>query len=508
MDPKAYDQFTEYGGPLPVARPVDPRGQPRGDAHFPVPHKAEFSGLSTTPARSYLSTFDEAMWSNRENAYRCRLDPVVDACMRLRTYPTALLSHHIVPDDDENEYEVACAARAERLLKWLPQITFMKRWLLNDGDWTGRSALKTRWQWQYKQNRLWMVPTAFEPVSGDKLVFKLDGRVGVRVGGMFTDFSGQVESADWSRAYFLNAEEREQLVVYHFEPTDADFFRPQMAGAIKGQGLRNVIYWLWALKIRVWGMGMDFLQWFAKGLTFYYFKSGNKAHYDELREWILNQDGSTAMLLPYLADDNMPTPPVQVVQPSMANAQFIQTLVTQYFDDLIRQIIVGQTLTSGTAPTGLGSGVAAAHQTTFDQIVKYDAIALGETFSSDLLGPFYRANFPGVTPGHWVFDIDDPNAQQMIDNAQAIFAMGGALPEEPLLEVAGLPTAEPGDTILSNVQPMQPAAVDGLPEGVPVVDGQPQGGPQPPVKMSRAELNRLVKLARAVRRGSRIVVRG
>ena len=251
VDPK-FLQFTEYGGPQPVATPVDLKGQPRGDAVFPVPHKAEFSGLSTNPARSYLATFDEAMWSNRENAYRCRLDPVVDSCMRLRTYPTALLSHHIVPDDDENEVEVQCAARAEKLLKWLPQFVFMKRWLLNDGDWVGRSALKTRWQWVYKQGRTWMVPTAFEPVSGDKLVFKLDGRVGIRVGGLFTDTTGQVESADWSRVYFLNPQEREQLVVHHFEPTDQDFFRPQMAGAIKGLGLRNIIYWLWALKIRVW----------------------------------------------------------------------------------------------------------------------------------------------------------------------------------------------------------------------------------------------------------------
>jgi len=484
-----WTQFTEFGGPLPAARPVEPQGQPRGDAHYPVPHKAQFAGLATNPAHSYLATFDEAVWSSRENAYRMRLDPVIDACMRLRAYPTALLTSHVVPDDPEDEFEVQCAEKAQALLSRMPRFVFMKRWLL-EGIFVGRSAIKTRWQWVNKHDKLWMLPTAFEPVAGDKLVFRLDGAVGIRVGAQF---HGPTEMADWSRVYYLTPEEREQLVLHQFEPSDSDFFRPQTAGAIYGLGLRDKLYWLWALKVRVWGMGMDFLQWFAKGVTAYYFEHGNNAHYEAVRAWCEGQDGSSAILFPRMKDGGPGYKPIERFEASTASPAFIQQLITAYFDDLIRQIIVGQTLTSGTAPTGLGSGVAAAHQTTFDQIVKYDSVALGETISTDLLGPFYRANWPGVTPGHWVLDIDNPNAQQMIESAQTIYQMGGAINEDALLESAGLPPVEPGDTILSNIQPMQPASADqpvtGVPEQVPPAQG--------PVQMSRQRYGEIVRAARS-----------
>lgn len=484
------NEFQESGGPQPVPSPVEPLGQPRGDAHFPVPHKAEFAGLATNPARSYLATFDEAVWSSRENAYRMRLDPVIDACMRLRTYPTALLTSHVVPDDPEDEFEVQCAERAQKMLANLPRFVFMKRWLL-EGVFVGRSALKVRWQWVPKKGKLWMLPTAFEPVAGDKLVFKLDGQVGIRVGGLF---SGPTEMADWSRAYFLSPEEREQLILHQFEPSDNDFFRPQMAGGIYGLGLRDKLYWLWALKVRIWGMGMDFLQWFAKGVTAYYFEHGNDSHYQAVRQWCEGQDGSSAILFPRMKDGGPGYKPIERFEASTASPAFIQSLITSYFDDLIRQIIVGQTLTSGTAPTGLGSGVATAHQNTFDQIVKYDAVALGETLSTDLLGPFYRANYPGVPRGNWVVDIDNPNAQQMLDNAESLYQMGAAINEEALLEAAGLPEVQPGDTILSNIQPMQPASADQPVTGVPEVQ-QGQG----PVQMSRREVAQLRCLLRRLR---------
>lgn len=491
----AINDFTrwEYGAPHELPTPTTPEGQPRGDAMMPVPVPVQFAGTTGWTGRAFWMQHDEALQHSRANAWRMRLDPVIDACMRLRTYPTSLLSFHIDPDDDEDPYQVECATKAQKILKRMPGFHFARHSLLDDGTFTGRCGIKIRWEKQFKQNRLWEVPTKFEHVSGDKLVFFWNGDVGIAVQGSFTGQTRPIPGYP-GRAYVFNREEREQLICYQFEPTDAHFDRPTKAGSIAGLGLRDKLYWVWALKDRVWSMSMDFLEWFARGLSIFYFRNGNAEHYNQVKQWVESQWGNSVMLMPdILANENQNKKVFEHIQPTNANPQFLMTLITDYFDRLFKEIILGQTLTSGTAPTGLGSGVATAHQTTFDNIVKYDAIGTDEVISRDLLGPFYRANFPGCPRGHYVSEVDDPNVQQMIDNAHEIFDMGGAVPEQPLLEVAGLPAVKPGDTILTNVQPMQPMAANQPPEGVPTLEGRPAGGQ---VKMSLRQWATMAQLAR------------
>lgn len=458
----------EWGRPQSPPPPVDPAGQPRGEARFPVPHASQFQGMLNWANRAYMHLFDEAKLHSRENAERIRLDPVIDACMRLLTEAVTLVPHHLEPDDDEDPIQVEWATRIQKRIATMPGFLFAKHWLADEGAFVGRAGAKVRYQWVPKRDKVWMLPTGFQPVAGDKLSIKWNGQIGIYVQAGFT---GPTEVGSEARSYVLTPEDRESFICHQFEPTDASYWKPQKAGAIGGLGLRDKLYWLWALKQRVWGMSMDFLQWFAKGIMIFYFRGGNDEHRQEMQSYIEAQNGNSALLLPWWSHD-AGFRPVESIQPSMANAQFLQSLVTDYFDTLIRQLILGQTLTSGTAPTGLGSGVASAHQGTFDNKVKYHCMALDETFTRDLLGPLYRANAPGVPVGRWVSEIDDPNTQQMFDNARAIYEMGGAIPEEPLMKVAGLPAVKPGDTVLTQMQPMQPAATDGLPNNVPMVSPQ------------------------------------
>lgn len=458
----------EQGLPGPPPPAADPAGQPIGNAVFPVAHPGTFSGMQNVANRSYPYWYDEAQAHSPENAERARLDAVINACIQLRVYPTSLLTQHIDADDDESDFEAACAMQAQKLLLNMPGMLFTKRWLLNDGIWKGRSGVQVRWQWVNKRGRKWQLPTGFRMIDGDKLVFGWDERVGILVSSAFYGPIDRLGTSERGRVYYANAEEREQLIVHQFEPEDPSFYRPTMAGAIMGTGLRGKLYWLWALKTRVWGMAMDFLQWFARGLMVYYFRSGNDAHFQQVQQWVQTQDGSTAMLFPWLEGAPAGYKPVERFEASTASPAFIQELITKYFDDLFKLNILGQTLTSGTASTGLGSGVAQAHQATFENFVKYDAIALGETLTRDLLQPFYRVNFPGVPCGRWVLEVDDPNVQQLIENAQVLYQMGAAIPEEPLLDASGIPQAKTGQTILTNVQPLQPAAVNPMPTGTPV----------------------------------------
>lgn len=494
-----YDD-REWGRPGETPTAPDPQGQPRGEARFVVPHAATFTGSQNLSARTYWTDYDEATRHSIHNAFTMRLDPVIDACLRLRTYPTALLTAHADPEDDTDPRQVECAALTERVTANMPGFLFAKRWLLDDGIFKGKSGVQTRYQWVSKRGRLWQVPTGFVPIDGDKLIFKMDPAVGSRVGILVSSaFAGRAESCEKGRVYFPTVEEREQLIVHEYEPEDRGFYDSRLAGAIHGTGLRGRLYWLWALKSRVWAMGMDFLEWFARGITLFYFESGNDAHFQEVKAWVEGQMGSSAMFFPRLRNGEPGYKPVERLEVNTASPQFIMKLLTEYFDDLFKLVILGQTLTSGTAPTGLGSGVSQAHQSTFENFVKYDAVALGETITRDLMTPFYRANFPGVPPASWVLEVDDPNVQQLVENAQVLYQMGAAVPEGPLLEASGLPEVKDGDTILTNVQPMQPAAVGPMPDGTPVLtgpDGEPGRQSGPPLRMSLREWATVVTAAR------------
>lgn len=500
----------ELGRPAPPPTPVDPTGVPRGDAKLVLPHPSTYGGMTSLASRAYLYTFDEATLNSRENAIRCALDPVIIACRRLRTAAISLIPGHIEPDDPDDEQQQHAAKTGEQNFKRLPGMQTLNRWLVYDGEWKGRSAAQVRYGWVPKRGKLWHLPTLFRPVDGDKLVYKWDDTLGIIVTAAFQGKTHGTEIGDGrARAYFLTPEEREQMIVHTFEPEDEEFYRPQMAGAIHGRGLRQAIYWPWVLKNMIWGMGVDYLQWFARGLTAFYFESGNENHAKEIRAWAEAQDGQTAILFPRMKDGGPGYKPIERFEPNMANAQFIQALLTGYFDDLFRHILIGQTLNMTTAATGLGSGVAQAHEGSFEQIVKYGANLLDETRSRDLLVPYYRVNHPGMPPGRWVSDLDNPNVQQMLDAAEVIYGMGGSVPEQTLLDAAGMPEIKEGDTILANVQPMQPSAVDGMPQGVPVETGQPVQGQQPeqPARMKREAHPRYGEICRLARMGNRFASR-
>lgn len=478
----------EQGFPGVPAQPIFTGGLPLGMGKYAIPQQLTFQGIINSINHVYPYTHDEALLHSRENAERMRFDPVIDACLRLRMMAVALLTWHLEPDDDSSPAEVKAAEESEKILKSVPGQLNMQRSLL-DATFVGRSAWQNRWRWKTKRGRQWMFPTVTgRHIDGDKLVFGWGDEVGILVQGAFV---GPTRNTERGRAYFLTPSEREQVIVHKFEPTDASFYRPQNAGSIHGTGLRGRLYWLWSLKSRIWSLGIDYLEWFAQGLTAYYFESGNKNAMTEMKSWIEQQAGSKVILVPRMKDGGPGYKPIERFEPNATSSQFLQALLTDYFDDLIVRHILGQTSTTQSVSTGLGSGVQPAHSMTFENVVKYDATALQETESQDYIRVFYAYNHPGMEPARLVFDIDSPNVQQMIENATAIWQMGGRIDEEALLDTAGLPVPGPDSTILSNVQPMQPAAVDGTPEGVPMVQGQEEGGQEDPSKMGAVQLARV-----------------
>ncbi len=445
----------------------------------PIANIAQFNAIYNNMSRLYYAWFDEALHDNFRNAYRMKLDPMISTCLEVRAVPTALLGGDVMPQDDDDEVQLAAAKRINADLQALPGFAAIRRALLVNGIFTGVSGAQIVWRWVNVKGVLRMRPAAVSHVDGDSIAIDYSGWPAIRVqAGLFN--SDQVIPDVQGMVYRLTAEDRESFVLFKHNPQAAEYWRPHAARSVVGSGLRNRLYWLWALKSQLWQMSLDYLTWFARGMTFIYYEYGNNTHLQDLQTAMKHQDGSSAIYYPVMRDPANPSQPYfpkpfEHVQVGTANATFLQELITNYIDEMIRFVILHQSLTTTTGSTGLGSGVANAHETTFDSLVKMDSLQLDECLTSDLVAVMYRVNEPGVPCGRYVSQVDSPNIQQIVDGAQRLVEMGGTIPEKYIKEAMGVPVTKPGDTVLGGIQPNQPAAIGDIPDGTPMVGADPSG---------------------------------
>ena len=468
---------AELGRMQPPVVRQDADGLPRGGT-FPLAHVSTYAAQLGNSARAYSQRFDDAMKYSRLDADRMRLDPIIAPCLDIRAFTTSLLTWSVVPEDESDPDQKKNCDELTRIIKRTPRFVEGLRWLLYDGIFSGRSALCARFGWGV--DRRWQC-TGFRPVLGDKLAFKWDGSTGLSVNLVSVHDKDKhlIDFLDLTPVYWLTPDERECMIVHRQFAEDTDYMRWQSAGSIHGVGLRQKLYWVWKLKQDIWKMGLDFLQWFARGLMVYYFDSGNDEHLKAVKYWVEHQDGNSAMLFPVLPTKAGQVPtiksPVERFDVGTASPAFLQQLLTTYFDELEKFIILHQIGTTSAMSTGLGSGQSQAHETTFDAVVKMDALMLGESLTQDFLGPLCRANFPGMPLPRFSFNIDTPNVQQTIDTAEAIVNMGGSVSQELLEEAGGFSKPKQTDTILGGPQASQPVAVGSTPSNMPMVSGDATG---------------------------------
>jgi hypothetical protein len=493
-DPLEQEPY-EQGYPLPDAPPAGPL-PPGGGAQI-LPHFQTFSQIVNYASRVYRFTHDEALRDNWTNALAIRRDPVIMDALRSRQLPTAQLPWHLECEDDEDERQSSAVEHITDIVNSIPRFQMLKMHLL-EALWFGRYGTQMSYSWRFKKGLKFLQVRDFKPINGDKLVFRFSGQPGILV---HQQYKGTWEQTDRGRAHFFNAPERDQLIIHRHEPEDADFFEPELGGSLQGVGIRGRIYWLWYLRSQVTAFLMDYLERVgAGGFTIYYYEAGSQASMGEVTNAVQTQFRNNAVLFPRYRDGSTGGPGIERIEPSMAGAQLMQALVTQYFDSVMRRYILGQNLTTEAASTGLGSGLADLHGETFARYVKYDAVNLQDTLSTDLIAVLQKNSpFADVPPLRFVFDVDKPNANETLQAAQVFFDMGGTVDEDQLRGIIGLEKPQPGHSMLAKMGSMSPAAAGSMPTGVPVMgqpgpdmgqgpppgaEGQPPPG-QPPVQMRK-----------------------
>lgn len=460
---------------LPIAQSADQ--VPPGQAALVVPHEQTFSAIYNLLNKTYSWQFDEALFDNVNNAIAMRFDPVIMEPLETRMRATALQTWHLEPEDEADDNLVEAAAAIEKRIRRMPRMQdFLMT--LQDALWYGRAGVNVVYEWwRDKDGRLGIVPKHHLPINGDKLVFKYTGEVGIRVSGVYQ--SGTTVVNDYGRVHFFTEEERQAVVVHQYRPEDADYLRPRKAGLIKGVGLRERLYWFWAIKNQVMGLLMDYLRWFAQGITIYYYEMGNEAARLEVSSRAKENIGQPFLLFPRERTGEPNYKPIERFDPSTASTNLMTELITKWFDEVIRRMILGTSGTTLGGPTGLGSDTASVLERTASSVIKYDSNGLADTLTLDFVSVVNAWTYPGYPTPRWVFDLGSPNVEQLISAGQFFTDLGGELGAETTRKMLGLPAVRDKEAVLGRTQPMQPAAVDGLPEGVPVVTGDPQGAGDP-----------------------------
>lgn len=469
-------------------------GMPPGGSDYLIPHAVSYQGIFSSVSRVYRIS-DEALKASLESARYMLNDPVITEPVELRQRSVALLNWHIEPEDNRDPTQKWLCERMTAILKQTPK--FMQyRESIARCRWFGRYANQHRYQWKDVQGQRRICIGEWKPVHGDKLVFRYDdgsrtydpNQVGIRVGAGYAvggtiagrwkiESVRKVEPTDYGLAYFLSPWERSLIAVGKHSIEDGEYEDPQSAGKLHGVGIRSKIYWCWYQKQELQAQLFEFLERSASGIEIWFYPWGN----DGARQTVLKAaeerigENRNCILVPR-PEDNPGAYGYDRIEPSMAGAEQLKSIIVELFNMQIKKYVLGQTLTTEQGSTGLGSNLADIHLGTFHQIVKYDATNDEETFTTDTLRPLQKYNFPkfGDVPIYFRIETEDEDAEAKLEAIKTAYDMRVPLKMSSVYDALGEEKPEPTDEVLQQ-PPEQPMGMGGMPS-----PGDP--GEQPPGK--------------------------
>jgi Protein of unknown function (DUF935) len=426
-----------------------------------IPNVAMFSSMMNVIAKTYSYRYDEALKALPANALSMLRDTYITSLLQERAMPTVNRSWQLVGEDSNDPDQKLVCGQLSAIVKRTPYFKQQLEYLVKGGMWYGRYGSQIQYEQQSYHNhvRAWTVKK-HSPVNGDKIMGAWDDTPAIFINTMLMSNypSEYIKLTDRVPALLLAKQHwRNQFIIHRHEVDDADYFEPEMAGRSQGTGIRNKIYWGWWLRDEALSWVIDFMKKVgALGLLVFSYELGNKASKIQAEQMALNSNKQTALIIgrPSGKDAGM-LDPVHIPV-NMQGVQYLQGLVQNYFEHHMERLIVGQTLSANTEGNGLGgSGVAAMHTTTKNNLLQYDADNLAETLNRDSIPVLMKLNYPSAKfRVRFEFTFEDPNASQKLTaivqaaklvpvRVMDIYQTLGIIKPEPTDEqVGGPPKAE------------------------------------------------------------------
>lgn len=442
---------------------VRPQIQGNPQPNMLVPHVYSFSSLIQTAARVYSYRYDEALRHLPGNALAMRRDAFIDALLQERTTPTAMRNWSIWVPDRKDAYQKKVAQWVTEEVRAIPRFDSMRQYTL-EAVWYGRYGSQLNLvQKRVGGRTAWTVGNHM-PVNGDKIFFAWDGTPMVAINPLAAGTypaelltrHGEPVAVRSDRGMTLlrleRPEYRRQFIIHRHVVNDADYFEPEMGGAVHGVGLRSKIYWAWWLRGEMLGWAVDFMQKVGTlGLLVFMYEDGNPKSQEKAEEAAQKASSEVALTMAMPpGQSTKPTNAVQHIAPNDGGVQALRGMIEEYFEGHIERMFVGQPSSGGTEGNGFGGSAGTAlHADTKYQLLRWDARNLDETLTTDLVATLVRLNHSDVDfPVEFRSSVPSPEDAAKLAAIKTAWDMGVTFKMGEVRDLTGMAEPEEGDEVL------------------------------------------------------------
>jgi len=321
------------------------------------------------------------------------------------------------------------------------------------------------------ESRPVLMPIKNRPVNGDKINYtwgwegnappgtplvKVHGAAGLDIPG------AEIVYDNIGPNVLLTGEWRERFIIHTYDPDDADYYAPEMAGGIHGVGIRSRIYWVNWLR-------QEYASWIQDlydrlGLGFIIIKYDLASNQAKLKaeETAKKWNRRSVLTVPVTADQLQRAGTIEVIEAPTSGAVVVQELV-KYFDKQIERYILRQTVSGGGGAQGDGmrgtSGPTEMAKKTDVQRIKADAEELAETITGSyeepgILSTMMRWTYPGLWddqkkqfkfPVKFVFEVEDESPKDKLQSVTMAAGLGVKFKADEVRGLTGMAKPDPGD---------------------------------------------------------------
>ncbi len=467
--------------------------QKQGNQALIVPHTQTFSSLYNWMSRTYRFRFDEAVANNYANAKAMLNDAFIQGLFRNRIGPVAKSDFRVISKGPGASKKVDEFYKS--LLMQIPLWHEFRRNMLMCA-WHGRFGIQMafddqtfegrKFEWEGKAARSishWL------PHMGDKITFTFDMFPCIRVSPMYVGewqsrFGATVLQPNdprinreavgyrWTEegpvVVLDNPAVRKQFAISIFEIQDAPWDDPQLAGGIRGIGLRHYAYWNWNHRQDIVSWAMLHLEDFGAGgytVVGYDGPEGLKK-----AQATFDNPETRVLYVPIVpGNDERVTDMVTRLTPAGAGNDAIYQWANDYFDSHLIVLFLGHPLNMQAQSTGMNSDQGSHAKDILSAINKGDAEILDTTMSHEVLTRLKEENDPN---GQYTLEFESAiravDKEAGMTRIKALFDMGAKIPSDYAYMLADVPPLEEGDpNYLQSVQYRQQAQEQAMGEAGP-----------------------------------------
>ena len=433
---------------------------------LPAPVERGITHPLATPVevqRSFFTTADKLL-RNSSLAYRLnpayqqmmRADADIEGVLRSLQVTLASLEWAIVPEDDEDERLVALADRISKIFEAMPRRSDFIR-AMHEAVWYGNSAANLVYA---KHPDLGISVKEWYPFHPDTIAYDQRGNLAMKVGAAYSADGPSSQNIGFdARVHIFDEQERKAIVLHRVFVNAPDFNDPNSTESLyRGVGARDVCWFMWLAKQEILQDAITYAERYAMGIRVGYYPLGQDAGRSMMENVLANLTNDNSVLLPQSGTEKIYD--IDIKEPNAGRAQVFMELVN-WFSGKIKEAILGQSLSSEAASTGLGSGVANLHADTLSRIIRYHADALADSLTTDfvrVVAKMLGATDSEVNALRFTFAPERPDPKERLEAVEKFVQMGGRVSEREVRDLLGLSEPKEDEPILGTAAQANPLA--------------------------------------------------